>query len=400
VDFEMSHKGRDYVDRMWAFMHEHVLPAEQEYQEFRAARGHDNHDLPPVVEKLKSEARSRGLWNLFLPDVAGLSNLEYAGVAEVTGWAPRLAPETINCQAPDTGNMEVLHMFGTPAQKQEWLEPLLDGRIRSAFAMTEPAVASSDARNIATSIVRDGDDYVINGHKWWISGTADPRCAIFIVMGKTDPDGPPHRQQSMILVPRDTSGVEVLRHLPTFGYQDQHGHSEIRFTDVRVPAANLVAQEGDGFMIAQARLGPGRIHHCMRLIGMAERSLSLMSQRALSRTAFGRPLAEQGVVREQIALSRIEIDQARLLVYKTADLIDKHGAKGARGEIAAIKVVAPRMACTVIDRAIQVHGAAGMSDDVPLAEFYVWARALRLADGPDEVHLRSVAREELGKHTP
>ena len=394
----MSHKGRDYVDRMWAFMHEHVLPAEQEYQEFRAARGHDNHDLPPVVEKLKSEARSRGLWNLFLPDVAGLSNLEYAGVAEVTGWAPRLAPETINCQAPDTGNMEVLHMFGTPAQKQEWLEPLLDGRIRSAFAMTEPAVASSDARNIATSIVRDGDDYVINGHKWWISGTADPRCAIFIVMGKTDPDGPPHRQQSMILVPRDTSGVEVLRHLPTFGYQDQHGHSEIRFTDVRVPAANLVAQEGDGFMIAQARLGPGRIHHCMRLIGMAERSLSLMSQRALSRTAFGRPLAEQGVVREQIALSRIEIDQARLLVYKTADLIDKHGAKGARGEIAAIKVVAPRMACTVIDRAIQVHGAAGMSDDVPLAEFYVWARALRLADGPDEVHLRSVAREELGKH--
>ncbi|MGI8692048.1 MAG: acyl-CoA dehydrogenase family protein [Geodermatophilaceae bacterium] len=400
MDFEMSHKGRDYVDRMWAFMHEHVLLAEQEYQEFRAARGHDNHDLPPVVEKLKSEARSRGLWNLFLPDVAGLSNLEYAGVAEVTGWAPRLAPETINCQAPDTGNMEVLHMFGTPAQKQEWLEPLLDGRIRSAFAMTEPAVASSDARNIATSIVRDGDDYVINGHKWWISGTADPRCAIFIVMGKTDPDGPPHRQQSMILVPRDTSGVEVLRHLPTFGYQDQHGHSEIRFTDVRVPAANLVAQEGDGFMIAQARLGPGRIHHCMRLIGMAERSLSLMSQRALSRTAFGRPLAEQGVVREQIALSRIEIDQARLLVYKTADLIDKHGAKGARGEIAAIKVVAPRMACTVIDRAIQVHGAAGMSDDVPLAEFYVWARALRLADGPDEVHLRSVAREELGKHTP
>ncbi len=395
----MSPKGRDYVDRMWAFMHEHVLPAEQEYQEFRAARGHDNHDLPPVVEKLKSEARSRGLWNLFLPDVAGLSNLEYAGVAEVTGWAPRLAPETINCQAPDTGNMEVLHMFGTPAQKQEWLEPLLDGRIRSAFAMTEPAVASSDARNIATSIVRDGDDYVINGHKWWISGTADPRCVIFIVMGKTDPEGPPHRQQSMILVPRDTAGVEVLRHLPTFGYQDQHGHSEIRFTDVRVPAANLVAQEGDGFMIAQARLGPGRIHHCMRLIGMAERSLSLMSQRALARTAFGRPLAEQGVVREQIALSRIEIDQARLLVYKTADLIDKHGAKGARGEIAAIKVVAPRMACAVIDRAIQVHGAAGMSDDVPLAEFYVWARALRLADGPDEVHLRSVAREELGKHT-
>ena len=394
----MSPKGREYVDRMWSFMHEHVLPAEQEYQDFRAERGHDNHDLPPVVEKLKTEARSRGLWNLFLPDVAGLTNLDYAGVAEVTGWAPRLAPETINCQAPDTGNMEVLHMFGTPAQKQEWLEPLLEGQIRSAFAMTEPAVASSDARNIATSIARDGEDYVVNGHKWWISGTADPRCVIFIVMGKTDPDGPPHRQQSMILVPRATPGVDVIRHLPTFGYQDQHGHSEITFTDVRVPAANLIAGEGDGFMIAQARLGPGRIHHCMRLIGMAERSLSLMSQRALARTAFGRPLAEQGVVREQIALSRIEIDQARLLVLKTADLIDKFGAKGARTEIAAIKVVAPRMACTVIDRAIQIHGAAGISDDLPLAEFYVWARALRLADGPDEVHLRSVAREELGKH--
>ncbi|MBA2390796.1 MAG: acyl-CoA dehydrogenase family protein [Geodermatophilaceae bacterium] len=398
MDFDMSPKGREYVDRMWSFMHEHVLPAEQEYQDFRTERGHDNHDLPPVVEKLKTEARSRGLWNLFLPDVAGLTNLDYAGVAEVTGWAPRLAPETINCQAPDTGNMEVLHMFGTPEQKQEWLEPLLEGQIRSAFAMTEPAVASSDARNIATSIARDGEDYVVNGHKWWISGTADPRCAIFIVMGKTDPDGPPHRQQSMILVPRGTPGVAVIRHLPTFGYQDQHGHSEITFTDVRVPAANLIAGEGDGFMIAQARLGPGRIHHCMRLIGMAERSLSLMSQRALARTAFGRPLAEQGVVREQIALSRIEIDQARLLVLKTADLIDKFGAKGARTEIAAIKVVAPRMACTVIDRAIQIHGAAGISDDLPLAEFYVWARALRLADGPDEVHLRSVAREELGKH--
>ncbi|MBA3418527.1 MAG: acyl-CoA dehydrogenase family protein [Geodermatophilaceae bacterium] len=398
MDFEMSHKGREYVDRMWSFMHEHVLPAEPEYHDFRTARGHDNHELPPVVEKLKAEARSQGLWNLFLPDVSGLTNLEYAGVAEVTGWAPRLAPEAINCQAPDTGNMEVLHMFGTPEQKQQWLEPLLEGRIRSAFAMTEPAVASSDARNIATSIVRDGDDYVVNGHKWWISGTADPRCVIFIVMGKTDPDGPPHRQQSMILVPRETRGVDVVRHLPTFGYQDQHGHSEIRFTDVRVPATNLVSGEGDGFMIAQARLGPGRIHHCMRLIGMAERSLALMTQRALARTAFGRPLAEQGVVREQIALSRIEIDQARLLVYKAADLIDRYGAKGARAEIAAIKVVAPRMACTVIDRAIQVHGAAGMSDDVPLAEFYTWARALRLADGPDEVHLRSVAREELGKY--
>ena len=394
----MSPKGREYVDRMWEFMREHVLPAEAEYARFRAERGHDDHTLPPVVETLKAEARSRGLWNLFLPDVSGLTNLEYAGVAEVTGWAPRLAPETINCQAPDTGNMEVLHMFGTPEQKQRWLEPLLAGEIRSAFAMTEPAVASSDARNIATSIVRDGEDYVVNGHKWWISGTADDRCVVFILMGKTDPDGAAHRQQSMILVPRDTPGVEVLRHLPTFGYQDQHGHSEIRFTDVRVPASNLISGEGDGFTIAQARLGPGRIHHCMRLIGMAERALELMTKRALSRTAFGRPLADQGVVGEQIALSRIEIEQARLLVFKAADLIDRYGAKGARTEIAAIKVVAPRMACTVIDRAIQVHGAAGVSDDTPLAEFYVWARALRLADGPDEVHLRSVARQELGRH--
>jgi len=400
VDFEMSPKGREYVDRMWAFMTEHVLPAEADYHAFRAARGHDDHELPPVVEDLKRIAQERGLWNLFLPDVGGLTNLEYAGVAEVTGWSPRLAPETINCQAPDTGNMEVLHMFGTPEQKQQWLEPLLAGTIRSAFAMTEPEVASSDARNIATSITRDGDSYVVDGHKWWISGTADPRCAIFIVMGKTDPEGPPHQQQSMILVPRDTPGVEIVRHLPTFGYQDQHGHSEIRFTGVRVPASNLIAGEGDGFMIAQARLGPGRIHHCMRLIGMAERALQLMARRALSRTAFGRPLAEQGVVREQIALSRIEIEQARLLVFKTADLIDRYGAKGARTEIAAIKVIAPRMACAVIDRAIQVHGAAGISDDLPLAEFYVWARALRLADGPDEVHLRSVAREELGRHRP
>ena len=332
MDFQTSPRGQDVVDRMWDFMHEHVLPAEPAYHDYRRSRGHDDHSLPPVVEQLKTEARRRGLWNLFLPDLSGLTNLEYAGVAEVTGWSPRLAPETLNCQAPATGNMEVLHMFGTPEQKQQWLEPLLDGEIRSAFAMTEPAVASSDARNIETSIVRDGDEYVVNGLKWWTSGTADERCRLFILMGKTDPDGPPHRQQSMILVPRDTPGVEVLRHLPTFGYQDQHGHSEIRFTDVRVPAANLIAGEGAGFMIAQARLGPGRIHHCMRLIGMAERAVALMAQRALARTAFGRPLAEQGVVAEQIALSRIEIEQARLLVLKTADLIDRHGAKGARAQ--------------------------------------------------------------------
>ncbi|CAN5155981.1 acyl-CoA dehydrogenase family protein [soil metagenome] len=395
----MSAKATEYVDRMWAFMHEEVFPAEQEYHAFRAAKGHDNHELPPVVEKLKTEARARGLWNLFLPEFGGLSVLEYAAVAEVTGWSPRIAPEAINCQAPDTGNMEVLHMFGTPEQKQQWLEPLLEGQIRSAFAMTEPDVASSDARNISTSITRDSEDYVINGRKWWASGTADERCSIFILMGKTDPEAASHRQQSMILVPRDTPGVEVVRHLPTFGYQDQHGHSEVLFTDVRVPASNLLAGEGDGFMIAQARLGPGRIHHCMRAIGMAERAVQLMTKRALAREAFGRPLAEQGVVREQIALSRIEIEQARLLVLKSADLIDRHGAKGARTEIAAIKVIVPRMACAVIDRAIQVHGAAGFSDDTPLAEFYVWARVLRMADGPDEVHLRSVAREELGKYT-
>jgi acyl-CoA dehydrogenase len=294
--------------------------------------------------------------------------------------------------------METLHLFGTPEQKEQWLEPLLAGEIRSAFAMTEPDVASSDATNIQTSIARDGDDYVINGRKWWISGAADERCKIFILMGKTDPEAASHRQQSMVLVPRDTPGLEIVRHLPTFGFQDQHGHSELMLTDVRVPATNLLGEEGGGFAIAQARLGPGRIHHCMRLIGMAERAIELMVRRAQSRTAFGRALAEQGVVREQIALSRIEVEQARLLVLKTAWLIDRYGAKGAATEIAAIKVAVPRMACAVIDRALQVHGGAGMSDDTPLAYFYVWARALRFADGPDEVHLRTVARQELGRH--
>jgi acyl-CoA dehydrogenase len=351
-----------------------------------------------VLEELKTEARSRGLWNLFLPDVSKLSNLEYAPVAEVSGWSPVIAPEAINCQAPDTGNMETLHLFGTPEQKEQWLTPLLEGEIRSAFAMTEPDVASSDATNVQTSIRRTGDEYVINGRKWWISGVADPRCAIFIVMGKTDPDAPTHRQQSMVLVPRDTAGVEIVRHLPVFGYQDQHGHSEIAFHDVRVPVANLLGEEGGGFAIAQARLGPGRIHHCMRAIGMAERAVRAMVHRASSRVAFGKSLAEQGVVREQIALSRLEIEQARLLVLKTAWLIDRHGAKGARTEIAGIKVVVPRIACAIIDRAIQIHGAGGMNDDFPLAYFYAWSRALRMADGPDEVHLRSVAREELKRH--
>ncbi|HXV94575.1 MAG TPA: acyl-CoA dehydrogenase family protein [Pseudonocardia sp.] len=385
---------------MRAFLDERVLPAEPAYEAWRAERRGtpQEWDLPPVVEELKADARSRGLWNLFLPAESGLSNLDYAHVAEVSGWSPVLAPEAINCQAPDTGNMETLHLFGTPEQKEQWLDPLLDGRIRSAFAMTEPDVASSDATNVQTRIRRDGDSYVISGRKWWISGAADDRCQIFIVMGKTDPDAAAHRQQSMVLVPRDTPGLEIKRHLPTFGYQDQHGHSEIEFHDVRVPVGNLLGEEGGGFAIAQARLGPGRIHHCMRLIGMAERAIDLMVRRARSRVAFGRPLAEQGVVREHIALSRIEVEQARLLVLKTAWLIDRYGSKGAATEIAAIKVVCPRMACAVIDRAIQVHGGGGMSDDFPLAYFYTWARALRLADGPDEVHLRTVARQELGRH--
>ncbi|BBG04914.1 MULTISPECIES: acyl-CoA dehydrogenase family protein [Pseudonocardia] len=405
MDFAPSAAATDYTVRMRAFLDERVLPAEAEYDAFRAQRRStpQEWDLPPVVETLKEQARERGLWNLFLPSLSGLSNLEYAPVAEVSGWSPVIAPEAINCQAPDTGNMETLHLFGTEAQKQEWLEPLLAGEIRSAFAMTEPDVASSDATNIETRIRRDGDDYVIDGRKWWISGAADERCRIFIVMGKTSPDSDDtvstHRRQSMILVPRDTPGLRIVRHLPTFGYQDQHGHSELVLDGVRVPASNILGEEGGGFAIAQARLGPGRIHHCMRLIGMAERALSLMVERAQARVAFGRPLADQGVVREQIALSRMEIEQARLLTLKTAWLIDEHGAKGAATEIAAIKVVVPRMACAVIDRAMQVHGGGAMSDDFPLAYFYAWARALRFADGPDEVHIRSVARQELKAHT-
>jgi acyl-CoA dehydrogenase len=400
VDFAPSAAADDYTKRMRAFLDDRILPAEAAYEEFRAQRRGTaaEWELPPVVEELKAEARAQGLWNLFLPAVSGLSNMEYSAVAEVTGWSPEIAPEVINCQAPDTGNMETLHLFGTPEQKEQWLEPLLAGEIRSAFAMTEPDIASSDATNIETSIVRDGDDYVINGRKWWTSGAADERCKIFIVMGKTDPEAAAHRQQSMVLVPRETPGLVIDRHLPTFGYQDQHGHSELTLTDVRVPAANLLGEEGGGFTVAQARLGPGRIHHCMRLIGMAERAISLMVQRAKTRVAFKRPLAEQGVVREQIALSRVEVEQARLLVLKTAWMIDNYGAKGAATEIAAIKAVVPRMACGVIDRAIQIHGGGGITDITPLPYFYSWARALRLADGPDEVHLRTVARQELARH--
>jgi acyl-CoA dehydrogenase len=398
VDFSPSAKAQDYVERMTDFLEKRIVPAEEEYEAYRRAQGYGDHTVPPVVEKLKAEARERGLWNLFLPDISGLTNVEYAQVAEITGRSIHIAPEAINCAAPDTGNMEVLHMFGTPEQKARWLQPLLEGEIRSAFAMTEPDVASSDATNIATSIKRDGDDYVINGKKWWTSGAADPRCKILIVMGKTDVNESVHRQQSMILVPMDAPGVEVIRALPVFGYQDQHGHCEVHFTDVRVPASNLIANEGDGFMIAQARLGPGRIHHCMRSLGIAERALELMCKRAASRVAFGKELARQGVVQEQIAESRMEIEQARLLTLKAAWMIDNVGARGARTEIAAIKVIAPRIALRVIDRAIQVHGGAGVSDDFPLAQMYAGMRTLRLADGPDEVHVRTVARQELGKY--
>ncbi|MDT0301624.1 acyl-CoA dehydrogenase family protein [Streptomonospora wellingtoniae] len=394
MDFDLSATARDRLAELQSFMDEHVYPAEPVYHRQRAEAGRDSHDLPAVVEDLKTEARSRGLWNLFLPDVGGLSVTDYAPLAELTGRSPVLAPQALNCSAPDTGNMEVLHMFGTAEQRERWLEPLLDGRIRSAFAMTEPDVASSDAANIATSIVRDGEEYVINGRKWWISGAADPRCEVLIVMGKTDPRAPAHRQQSMILVPRDTPGLEIVRALPVFGYQDQEGHCELRFTDVRVPAGNLVSGEGEGFAIAQARLGPGRVHHCMRAIGMAERALELLVRRAGQREAFGKPLAAQGVVQQQIAESRLAIEQARLLVLKTAWLIDNRGTKEARTEISAIKVAAPRAAVEVLDRAIQVHGGAGVSDDFPLAEMYAHARAMRIFDGPDEVHLRSLARQE------
>ena len=401
MDLGPSDRAREYSARLNAFMGEHVYPAEPVYAQQRReliAAGRV-HDLPPIVEELKAVARAQGLWNLFLPDSTdpehGLNVLDYAHVAEITGRSIEIAPEAINCSAPDTGNMEVLHMFGTPEQQQLWLQPLLDGRIRSGFAMTEPDVASSDATNIATRIEREGDDYVINGRKWWTTGALDPRCRILIVMGKTDPTADTHHQQSMVLVPMDTPGVTVHRSLPVFGYHDQHGHGEIEFRDVRVPAANLIGKEGAGFAIAQARLGPGRIHHCMRMIGLAERALDLMIARAKERVAFGNPLADQGVVREAIALSRIEIEQARLLTLKAAAMIDEVGAKGARTEIAAIKVVAPRVACDVVDRAIQVHGGAGVSDDFPLAGMYAGARSLRLADGPDEVHLRDIARMEL-----
>lgn len=397
MDFALSAKAQETSENMWDFMTSHVFPAEAAWHAH--LRDHGAHTHPPVMENLKAEAQRRGLWNLFMPKLSGLSNVEYASIAEISGWSPVIAPEAINCQAPDTGNMETLELFATDEQRAQWLEPLLAGEIRSAFAMTEPDVASSDATNIETLITRDGDEYVINGRKWFITGVADERCQIFIVMGKTDTNAETHRQQSMVLVPRDAPGLEIVRHIPIFGYQDQHGHSELVFHDVRVPAANLLANEGDGFVISQARLGPGRIHHAMRAIGMAERALALMVDRAKNRVAFGQHLSDFANVGDLIAQSRIDIDQARLHVLDAAWKIDQFGAKGARSEISAIKVSAPAMATAVIDRAIEVFGGAGVSDDTPLAYFYAWARVLRIVDGPDAVHRRTIARVEM-KKTP
>jgi len=399
MDFEFSDRCQELRERLLAFMDEHVYPAESVYEEQLRASG-DPHFHPPVMEELKERARELGLWNLFLPHggdefgARGLSNLDYAPLAEIMGRS-HIASEACNCAAPDTGNMEVLTLFGSPEQKERWLRPLLDGEIRSAFVMTEPDVASSDATNIELRIDRDGDEYVLNGRKWWASGAMRDRCKIMIVMGKTDPDGPTFKQQSMILVEPGTPGVQVVRNLPVFGYIDQEGHAEILFEDARVPASHLISEEGHGFLIAQARLGPGRIHHCMRTIGAAERALELMCARAASRVTFGQPVAERANVQDWIAESRIEIDMARLLTLKAAWLMDTVGNKHARTEIAAIKVAAPNVALKVIDRAIQVHGGGGVSDDFPLATMYAHLRTLRLADGPDEVHKRSIARREL-----
>jgi len=399
MDFEYSAKVAELRAQVAEFMQAHIYPAEAAYRD-AVAEGDSRWSIPPIMEDLKDKARAAGLWNLFLPESeygAGLTNLEYAPLAEQMGRS-LIASEVFNCSAPDTGNMEVLVRYGSESHKKEWLEPLLRGEIRSAFAMTEPDVASSDATNIRATIVRDGDDYVINGKKWWTSGAMDPRCKILIFMGKTDPEADRHSQQSMILVPMETPGVEVVRPLTVYGYDDApHGHAEMAFKDVRVPTDNLLLGEGRGFEIAQGRLGPGRIHHCMRLIGMAERALENMCDRANERIAFGRPLSAQGVVREAIADSRIEIDQARLLTLKAADMMDKAGNKVARSEIAMIKVVAPAMALRVIDRAVQVHGGAGVCDDFGLAAAWAGARTLRLADGPDEVHRNSLAKMELAR---
>ncbi len=414
MDFKPSARCEEFKERLLTFMDERVYPAEAVYERQLRESG-DPHHQPAVMEELKVRAREAGLWNMFLPDPdagAGLSVSDYAPLAEVLGRS-HIASEACNCSAPDTGNMEVLHLFATPAQRERWLVPLLEGEIRSSFAMTEPDVASSDATNIALRIERVGDtqsgtprgggqagEYVLNGRKWWTSGALHPHCRILIVMGKTATEGPRHKQQSMVLVPLDTPGVEILRALPVFGYQDQEGHAEISFTDVRVPASNLIAGEGDGFMIAQARLGPGRIHHCMRSLGAAERALEAMCRRAVARVTFGEPLAARANIQDWIAESRIEIEMARLLTLKAAWLMDTVGNRHARTEISAIKVAAPSIALKVIDRAIQVHGGGGVSDDFTLAWAYAHLRTLRLADGPDEVHKLSIARRELAPYMP
>ena len=412
MDFNYSPRALELQSKLLRFMDEHIYPAEAKVHAELAVNTAAGKRWTPLatIEELKPKARAQGLWNLFLPPTAGgegaahngrdfgLSNSDYAPLAEIMGRVPWCS-EAFNCSAPDTGNMETIERYGSAQHKREWLEPLLDGKIRSAFAMTEPAVASSDATNIAARIERDGDDYVINARKWWISGAGDPRCKIYIFMGKTDPDAPRHSQQSMVLVPADTQGITVMRPLDVFGYDDApHGHMEIDFVNVRVPASSILLGEGRGFEIAQGRLGPGRIHHCMRLIGLAERSLELMCKRASSRIAFGRSVAEQGVTRERIAEARCRIDMARLLTLKAAWIMDVAGNKTAKAEIAMIKVVAPNMALQVIDWAMQVHGGGGVSEDFPLASFYANARTLRFADGPDEVHRNAIAKLELGKY--
>ena len=400
MHFDYSDKVKALMKKLQAFMDEHVYPNEATYQR-QLDEGASRWDIPPIMEELKDKAKAAGLWNLFLPESergAGLTNLEYAPLCEIMGRSG-IAPEVFNCAAPDTGNMEVIERYGTAEQKKQWLEPLLDGKIRSAFAMTEPEVASSDATNIRCAIVRNGDEYVINGRKWWTSGAMDPRCKIMIVMGQTNPNAEGHKRQSQILVPIDAKGVKIERYLPVFGYDDApHGHAEVTFTDVRVPVSSIVLGEGRGFEIAQGRLGPGRIHHCMRLIGLAERALELMCKRALSRVAFGKTIAEQSVTLERIAESRIAIDQARLLTLKAAYMMDTVGNKAARVEIAAIKVAAPNMALKVIDWAMQVHGGAGVTSDFGLAKMFAGARTLRFADGPDEVHRNQIGRLELKKY--
>jgi acyl-CoA dehydrogenase len=403
MNFDYTPKVQELRQKLSHFFDEHIYPNEHAFNnEVAANRAKGNAWVPTeLTETLKQQARDAGLWNLFLPESergAGLSNLEYAPLCEIMGRVP-WAPEVFNCGAPDTGNMETIERYGSEQQKLQWLEPLLQGEIRSAFLMTEPDVASSDATNIQCSIVRDGDSYVINGRKWWSSGAGDPRCKVYIVMGKTDPDAPKHQQQSMILVPADATGITVHRPLSVFGYDDApHGHMDITLENVRVPASNMLLGDGRGFEIAQGRLGPGRIHHCMRLIGLAERALELMSKRTLQRVAFGKPIAAHGVTQERIADARIMIEQARLLTLKAAYMMDTVGNKGARGEIAMIKVVAPNIACQIIDWAIQAHGAAGVSDDFPLAYAYAHARTLRLADGPDEVHRNAIAKLELSRY--